>query len=276
MLKQTLIALSVLTVAGTASAADITNPFYLPTKGQIGSITSADYTRNQYKDKFSGKETTYSTNLSEELQYGLTDNIALVANVGNIFAKLKEAFLDDRDILGSKTDKEDKNINWEAGFAWNIFSQAFRLQAQVMYGQDPAVNRFNKGAGEYKYVTGTIKTGYQFKTMLPYIEVGEQLPIGQKKGNDERIGADKPVYTAKIGLYQGKCETWALDTGIRYTHDENTDIEGTTYTAEVETSYYLAKNTSIGVYGTYALKGKAKVDADIHNKSIGARLRWFF
>lgn len=271
MLKQTLVALGILAIAGTASAADITNPFYLPTKGQIGSITSIDYTRSQFKDKFSGSESSHETNLSEELQYGLTDDVALVAKVGNIFSKLKEAFWDDDDnTFVNRKDKEDTNINWEGGFAWNILNKAFKLQTKLVYGQDPSVNRFNSGFGEYKYVTGTVKAGYQFKKVLPYVEVAEEFPIGQKKG------ADKPTYTAKAGLYQGKCEVWSLDTGIRYVHDENTYTEGTAYVAEAEASYYLTKKVAVGLYGSYALKGRAKVSADYRSKSVGARLRWFF
>ncbi len=271
MLKQTLIALGVLACACSAAAADITNPFYLPSQKQIGSITSTDYTRNQYKSKFWETETTYKTNLSEELQYGLTDNFTVFANIGNIFAKLKEAFWNTgTSSFDGETDTEDQNINWQGGFAWNILDQAFKLQTKLFYGQDPSVNRYNEGFGEYKYIGANIKAGYQFKTMLPYIEIGEQLPIGQEKG------IDKPIYTAKVGLYQGKNEVWALDTGIRYTHDENTYTEGTAYTAEAEASYYLKKDVAVGLYGSYALKAEAKIDAKVHNKSFGARLRWFF
>ena len=50
MLKQTLLAFSILAVAGTAAAADITNPFYLPQKGQLGSITTVGYDRNEIKN----------------------------------------------------------------------------------------------------------------------------------------------------------------------------------------------------------------------------------
>lgn len=266
MLKQTLIALGVLAVAGTAAAADITNPFYLPTKGHVGSITSANYSRFQYKDSrdiFDDNFRLYTVNVNEELQYGLTDSLALVAGLGNTFAKAN-------DLNTHYSDKEDKNIFWDAGLAWNILDKAFKLQASLVYGQDQLTNRYEEGMGEYKYVEGTVKAGYQFDTMLPYVELGEQLPVAQKKG------VDKPVYTGKIGLYQGKCETWGLDTGIRVTHDENTDYEATTYDAEVEASYYLTKKSAVSVYGSYTLKGNAKTQADIYNKSAGVRLRWFF
>ena len=42
MLKQTLAVITTLSVIGSAAAADITNPFHLPQKNQIGSITSID------------------------------------------------------------------------------------------------------------------------------------------------------------------------------------------------------------------------------------------
>ena len=265
MLKQTLIALGVLAVAGTAAAADITNPFYLPQKGQVGSITSTDFSRGQYKDKWDDNSKFYNTNVTEELQFGLTNSLALIANIGNTFSKIKYSNGD-----GSyTTDKEDKNIAWETGLAWNIFNKAFKLQAALTYGQDQLDNRY-EGFGEFKYVAATIKAGYQFAKMLPYVEVGELLPVAQKKG------VDKPTYTGKIGLYQGKCETWGLDTGIRVTHDANTEYKGTTYDAEVEASYYLTKKSALSVYGTYTLKGYAKTQADLYNKSAGVRLRWFF
>ena len=266
MLKQTLIALGVIAVAGTAAAADITNPFYLPTKGQVGSITSAEFSRYQYKNSHDLDDSAvrfYGTTVNEELQYGLTDSLALVANVGNTFEKFN-------DMYAKYSDKEDKNIAWEAGFAWNILNKAFKLQASLVYGQNQLTNRYSEGFGEYKYVEGTIKAGYQFDKMLPYVELGEQLPIGQKKG------MDKPVYTGKVGLYQGQCETWGLDTGIRVTHDENTEYEATTYSAEAEASYYLTKKSAISVYGSYTFKGDAKTQADVYDKAAGIRLRWFF
>ncbi len=263
MLKKILFSFVILSSIHTAYAADITNPFYLPSKGQVGSITSLDYTQNHYKNDWGVSDKVYDTNLSEELQYGLTDKVAIIASIGNILAKVKDAIL-------NETDRENKNINWETGLAWNVFDKAFKLQTSLLYGQDPFVNRYNEGFGEYKYFKGSVKAGYKFEKMLPYIEFTEQFPIAQKKGSD------KPVYTAKVGLYQGQCETWALDTGIRYTNDANTYTKGRAYTAEIEASYYLAKQTALSLYGTYTLSGKAKTQADVYHKSIGARLRWFF
>lgn len=263
MLKKTLIALGVLAVAGSAAAADITNPFYLPAKGQVGSITSVGFDRAQYKFNTDESLNLYNTVAQEELQYGLTDNLTLWGYFGNTFAKGKWT--------GELSGKEDENLNWGAGLTWNIVDKAFKLQVALGYNQDKLYGTLYDTSGEYKYLTGKIKAGYQLKTMLPYVEIGEKLPIAQT--NAEEL--DKPTYTAKIGLYQGKCETWALDTGLRVTHDEN-EIEATTYDVEAEASYYLTKNSALSLYGTYTLDGKAKDQTDIYDKSVGLRLRWFF
>lgn len=260
MLKQILLASCVLGLASSVAAADITNPFYLPTKGQMGSITSAGFEKLQIKNEFfTAKE--YSTIVDEELRYGLTDTLALIGAVGNTFVKAKT--------VGYVSENRDENMAWRTGLAWNILTKAFKLQATLLYGQD----KLYSTDGEYKYAAGQIKFGYQFDKFLPYVLVAEELPIAQAKGND------KPVYTAKVGLYQGKCNVWSLDTGIRWTHSEDgisAISEINAYTAEAEASYYLAKNTTIGVYGTYTFEGTAKYDTDVYDKSVGVRLRWFF
>lgn len=258
MLKQLCVSLAVLAVASAATAADITNPFYLPTKGQVGSITSVGFDKTQQKNKdYNSKY--YTTEVREELQYGITDTLTLAASLGNSFFKEKDA--------SGENYKKDENMNWDVTLAWNIFNKDFKLQAAATYLQDKLYNN----NGEYKSVYGEVKMGYQFAQLLPYILVAEELPIAQSKGYD------KPVYHAKLGLYQGKTENWGLDTGIRWIHNvDDGSSKQTVCNAEVEASYYLTKNGAVSVYGTYALDGKAKNNADVYEKSIGLRLRWFF
>ncbi len=258
MLKQFLFGVAAFSLAVSAAAADITNPFYLPTKGQVGSITSAAFRKIQEKDNRSSWSR-YDKIVREDVQYGLTDALALVAGLGNTFAKGKTN--------GYVSETRDANLNWRAGLAWNILKGAAKLQVAANYGQDrlgPSVK------GEYKYVDGEIKAGYQFKKFLTYISVGEELPVAQTNG----YGYDKPKYNAKIGLYQGECEKWALDTGIRWVHSEQDEQRG--YMAEAEASYYLTPKSAVSIYGTYLLDGKATGNTDMYDKSVGVRLRWFF
>ena len=167
----------------------------------------------------------------------------------------------------STLDRE--NIAWSAGLGWNILSGPTRWQMSVLYGQD----RLKDFDGEYKYVAADTKFGYQFERVLPYISGGMEIPVAQKSGI-KGIAGDKFLYNVKAGIYQGKCEVWALDTGVRVNYDENR--EARKIVAEAEASYYLGPKSSIGVYGTYTLDGKSKYDTDIYDKSVGVRLKLFF
>ena len=108
---------------------------------------------------------------------------------------------------------------------------------------------------------------------MPYITGSVEVPIGQKSGL-KGIAGDKLIYNTKLGIYQGSCEKWSLDTGFRLGYNENT--EARTISAEAEASYYLTPSIAVGIYGTYMLDGRAKYDTDIYEKTLGARLRLFF
>ena len=261
MFKKSLLSIGVFSLVGTAFAADITNPFYLPNKGQVASTTSGGFNLMQYKNSNENIKL-YNTTLQEHLQLGITDKLTLWGYFGNTFDKTK--YISESI---SFSDKQDENLNWGAGLTWNIWDKTLKVQASLGYNQDKLYN----SDGEFKYLSGQIKVGYQLKTMLPYVEIGEELPVTQPKDN----GIDKPVYTGKIGLYQGELESWGLDTGLRAIHDEN-ESEATFYNIEAEASYYLTKSSAVGIYGSYTLNGKAKNQTDIYDKSIGLRLKWTF
>ena len=264
MLKQTLLVCSILSVAGAAAASDITNPFYLARKGEVGFITSAALERMVEKNEFDYTKSNQKI-LKEEIRYGFTDSLALIGSVGNTWDRWKGNW--DVPAWESRTDNE--NINWSAGLGWNVLSGPTRLQVSAQYGQD----RLKNFDGEYKYVTGDMKLGYQFARVLPYVTGGIEIPVAQKSGRKGYAG-DKFIYNTKAGIYQGKCEVWSLDTGVRMTYDENR--EARVVTAEAEASVYLTSSIALGVYGTYALDGKAKYDTEIFDKSVGLRLRMFF
>ena len=267
MLKKTLLAFSILSVAGTAAAADITNPFYLVSEqGEFGSITSAEMRRLVEKNKFDHTKSIQKT-LNEEIRYGLTDSLALMVSFGNTWDRWKGNW----DVPANQVRRDNENFNFAAGIGmgWNILSGPVRMQLSGKYGQD----RLKNFDGEYKYAAFETKLGYQFRRLLPYVTGGIEIPLFQKSGLKGFAG-DKFTYNAKAGIYQGKCEVWALDAGVRLTYDENR--EARIVTAEAEASYYITPKATIGVYGTYALDGRAKYGTDIYDKSAGLRLRLFF
>ena len=95
-----------------------------------------------------------------------------------------------------------------------------------------------------------------------------EIPVAQKSAGD------KFIYNARAGIYQGKCEVWALDTGLRLTYDEN--VEARYVTADAEASYYITPKTTLGIYGSYMLDGRQKGGTDVYDKTAGLRLRMFF
>jgi len=251
MLKQTLLAFTILGVAGTAAAADITNPFFLPESMHVNSITSFDYTHGHVKQAGTS-ERLYNKTLTEQLQFGILNNLALIGQI-------------DKEWNRSSFDGKSHNaLDWEAGLAWNILSCNTKLQLSSVYGQEAP----GRTKGTYKYFDTELKLGYQFKTFLPYISGSVVTPVAQTS-RDNRW-----AYNTKIGLYQGACGVWSLDTGLVLGFDRADHRR--TLTAEAEASYYLASNVTLGVYGSYMLNGKKEQRTDLYNKSVGARLRLYF
>ena len=265
MLKQTLLVFGMLSVVGTSAAEDVENPFYLVSeKGEVGFITTAGMRRLVEKSKFEYSKSRQII-LNEEVRYGLTDSVVFVGSVGNTWDRWKGNW----DVPAWTNRRDNENINWSAGLGWNVLSGPARWQVAAKYGQD----RLKNFSGEYKYVEAETKLGYQFKKALPYVTGGIEIPVAQKAGR-KGIAGDKFTYNTKAGIYQGQCEVWALDTGVRLAYDENR--EARLVTAEAEASYYLSPKATIGIYGTYVLDGRAKYGMDIYDKSAGVRLRLFF
>ena len=76
MLRKSLIILGGLFFSTFAVADDITNPFYLPNKMQLTSISSVGFDHTQQKNSALSL-TSYNTLLQEELQFGLLDKLTL-------------------------------------------------------------------------------------------------------------------------------------------------------------------------------------------------------
>ena len=270
MLKQTLLAFTVLGFAGSAAAADITNPFFLPESLHVSSVTSASFSERDYKDKNWFKALrTYTKAATEQLAFGVLNNLAVIGSLAKDWNK-------EKDREGTfDTWKYKNDLDWTAGLAWNILHCNTKLQLSSVYGQITP-NHWSKGT--YKFFDTEVKFGYQFKTVLPYATFGVHTPVAQttKGYSADRVfnGKDRWNYNGKIGLYQGKCGVWALDTALAV--DFNRQSHSRRLTAEAEASYYLTKNATLGIYGSYLLDAHVKSDPKVHEKTAGARLRLYF
>ena len=84
-LKSVLLASVAVLFAGSASAADLTSPFFVPSQGKMTSDTKVQYGRTHVDNGI--YDNLYA---SEELAYGITNNLAVFGTIGNHFDIEKE------------------------------------------------------------------------------------------------------------------------------------------------------------------------------------------
>ena len=253
-LKSVLLASAAVLFAGSAVAADLTNPFYLPGKGQMTSDTKVEYGRTHF-----GGNIYDSVYASEELAYGLTDNMAIVGTLGNHF-----------DVEGEFNNSH--NFDYEIGAKYNM--EHGRIKAQVAasyYTYDPQSWFGQSDAGDLedgendrwqKYINGEIKLGADMCDGL--------MPYASYKFSGQIDSADREFdQSAFVGVhkYAGK---WAADGGIRY--DFETDGKNANGVfAQAGADYYPMDKLAVGAYGDYGIGGEGTDDY-----TVGLRAKVLF
>ena len=246
-LKSVLLASAAVLFAGYAVAADLTNPFYLPGKGQMTSDTKIQYFR---EDMGEGKYDNYFA--SEELAYGLTDNLAIVGTLGNRFDHEGEY-------------NNSHNFDYEIGAKYNM--EHGRIKAQVAasyYTFDPKSweGHHDTDARWQKYINGEVKLGADMCDGL--------MPYASYKFSGQIDEADREFYqSAFLGVhkYAGK---WAADGGIRYDFETDGRNENGVY-AEAGADYYPMDKLAVGAFGDYGIGGEGTDDY-----TVGLRAKVLF
>ena len=245
-LKSVLLASAAVLFAGSAVAADLTNPFYLPGKGQMTSDTKIEYFRE--KDG-NGHYDNYFA--SEELAYGLTDNLAIVGTLGNYFDHEGEY-------------NNSHNFDYEIGAKYNM--EHGRIKAQVAasyYTYNPkSFLGHNLDARWQKYINGEIKLGADMCDGL--------MPYASYKFSGQIDEADREFnQSAFVGVhkYAGK---WAADGGIRYDFETDGRNENGVY-AEAGADYYPMDKLAVGAFGDYGIGGEGTDDY-----TVGLRAKVLF
>ena len=246
-LKSVLLASAAVLFAGSAVAADLTNPFYLPGKGQMTSDTKIQYFR---EDMGEGKYDNYFA--SEELAYGLTDNLAIVGTIGNYFDHEGEY-------------NNSHNFDYEIGAKYNM--EHGRIKAQVAasyYTFDPKswYGHHDTDARWQKYINGEVKLGADMCDGL--------MPYASYKFSGQIDEADRKFYqSAFLGVhkYAGK---WAADGGIRYDFETDGRNENGVY-AEAGADYYPMDKLAVGAFGDYGIGGEGTDDY-----TVGLRAKVLF
>lgn len=259
MFKKAFLLLGAMSLATSAMAVELTNPFYVPAKNTFASTTGYEFntTTKNHRSDFRSKE--YNQTVSEALSYGLTDDWSVDASISNTWQKYTAL---------SYTDRDDKNVDFALGTTYNILSQGpVKVQSALAYGQKESNSHGNNGA--YKYVSIGAKAGYEMGLYTPYVSGTAELPVFQSKDGDNEY-----KYETKLGLYTF-CpkQKIAVDTGVRLNYDEYD--ESRVFAYDLEVSYYFTPKVAMSAYGSYSFNGKEH-KTDIHGNALGLRLKTTF
>lgn len=240
-----LLASAAVMFAGSAAAADLTNPFYLPSQGNIASDTTVSYNRTEF-DHSKDKDDAWSA--KEEITYGVTDNLAVFGSIENEFDSEGEY-------------NNDHNYDYEIGAAYNMSKDGLLAQIRGSYAtynpKDFDGKRYysyhNENGRWQKYLNADIKLGYDMgEGLIPYMMYGFN---GQIDAADREF--DQYAF-AGVHKYAGN---WAVDGGFRYEFNTDGKNSNALY-AQAEVDYYPVDNLALGLFGDYYLSGSGDVDED--------------
>lgn len=241
----------------SAMAVDITNPFYLPTKGKFLSDTSVEMNRGK-TDTGSYEGVEKSAYAREELSYGVTDNFAVVAGIGNTFDYDKD---DDYN--------NDHNFDYSLGVKYNYVNGKLMTQAGAMYNTWNEKSWYGKFWSDDdtnerwgKELSGYVRVGYDMGCMTPYTEFTALGELDRDNNEQE--------YSWKLGVLKA-WDKARLNAGVRYTFDETEDSDGGNghnerVDLELAVDYLVTDTFSVGAYAEYYLGGDAM--EEINRKDV--------
>lgn len=248
------------TVADTPVLA-VTNPFYRPKAGHVALTTDAAYHRTHVKTAAGQGATAYQTVISESVAVGVTDNLTLIGTFGNVF--------DRRSFWNAPTYQRDKNLDFEAGFAYTLpETDARRFQAALTYGQRQSFSRFTRG--EYKYVSGAFKSGYRMENVTSFFAGSVEIPVAQNEN-----APDEPRYRAVIGsngLFVNN--TVSTDVALRFDYASECSVRA--WSADAGMAYLFTPAVALGIKASYTFKATGGDNSDWFRKSVGVFFKTAF
>lgn len=260
----------------SAMAVDIINPFYLPTKGKFLSDTSVEMKRSKTDN---GEKEFVSKNgyAREVLTYGVTDNFAVVAGIGNTFDFTRDDGEDE------KYYNNDHNFDYSLGVKYNYVNGKLMTQAGAMYNTWNEKSWYGKSWRDDdtnerwgKELSGYVRVGYDMGCVTPYTEFTALGELDRDNNEQE--------YSWKLGVLKA-WEGARFNAGVRYTFDETEDSgQGNGHNERVDlelgVDYLVNDNFSIGAYAEYYLGGDAMEEIerkDIeYDRTIGLNAKVLF
>lgn len=258
MFKKAFLLLGAMSLATSAMAVELTNPFYVPAENGWASTTSYDYSTQTMKNDYAGiRSKVYAHTATQTLEYGLSNVWSLGVTASNEWTK--ETAL-------SETEETDKSIDFEITSKYNLVSDgALKVQSLLAYGQEEDHSEF----GAYKYVKAGAKVGYKLGYWTPYLAGTVEVPVWQSQDDDNEL-----KYTGTAGLYS-YCPKMkvSMDHQLNVEYDEYDETR--IYSYGIEAAYHFTKSVALSAYGKYIIDGEEH-KTDIHGNQIGLRLRLGF
>lgn len=261
-LKTMLLASAAALFATQANAADITNPFYLPTEGHFLSTTTLQAARAHYEKNHISLGYEKENTMSETLAYGLTDD-------WSVYGTIENTFMHHQEVLNN-----DHNFAYALGTAYNYTADKWLVQVHGQYNTlDPRswVGKRNVVNNRWlKELNAGVKVGYEAGCgFTPYATF-------DVTGNID--AADRYLaYSAFLGAHK-QVDKVAVDAGVRY--DFTTDHgyyedANDAWKLEADVDYYVRDNVTVGAYGTYYLGGEDHNYVD-YDYTLGLALKVAF
>ena len=240
-----LLASAAVMFTSSAFAADITNPFFLPTQGKFLSDTKVEFSRTKMEG--TSKGTGREIYAREQLAFGITDNLAVFGAIGNTFD------------YGENNDmNNDHNFDYELGVKYNhnfgkVLTQVgvsyWTYDPQSWYGQDEGVDTADGDDRWEKQINAHVMLGYAMDCGLtPYTSFSVNADIDEDN-NEQR-------YSWFVGAHK-KWEKVAVDGGFRYEFGDEEEDFGDAHNedlyVQLAADYFIKDNFTVGVYGDYNL-----------------------
>ncbi len=236
-LNTVLLASAAVLFASNAMAADVTHPFYGPTKGKFVSETTLDYSRFNVKRQGNVWE---ETTLAETLSYGITDEVTLNLGLVNYF--------DDHGEYNN-----NKNLEYSLGLAYTTKVDNTWLRANATFTAYDPEDFYSENKDWRKYVELGLGAGYDMKDgYTPYVKVAMQREVDTT--TDEDGDNVHNEYSARLGLHKAWTD-WTADLAYVRNFTLGGVREDNNYAA-AEVNYMINPDMAVGVYGAYLLSGE--------------------
>ena len=245
-MKKTLFAIALL-ASSSAFAMDVSNPFYVPMKGDFLSETAISYENFEHGD-------TENLLLAETLSYGITRNFSVNATINDKW------LLDETGVYGHN---RYDNPGWGVGMKYNLID-CCKTNWKVQLGAD-----YEQGGIDHhdKEFSGYAKAGYQMERFLPYLTVQVNKPIGKNeaKSSIETRAALNTVLTKRTNL----------DLGVNYDWDSSTSVipgkHISSWSLDATLNYVFSDCMSVGLKGDYELRSKP-TDIDGYQATVNFKV----